>query len=71
MIMMIIIIVIIVQWFQVNFGKWVKIARMSHQGRQDANQWIKKFTITYSYDGVFFYKYKKGGKIAVRKLEYA
>ena len=44
---------------------------MSHQGRQSADQWIKKFTVTYSYDGVFFYKYKKNGKLAVIKTGYA
>ena len=40
---------------------------MSHQGRPDADQWVKKFTVSYSYEGVFFYHYKKDKQDVVRK----
>ena len=47
------------QWLQVYFGKWVKITRISTQGRSDANQWVKSYTLSYSYDGVWWYRYNK------------
>ena len=47
------------QFLQVHFGNYVKITVIATQGRQDANQWVKSFTLSYSYDGVFFYIYKK------------
>ena len=46
------------QWLQIG-GKWMKITRISTQGRQDANQWVKSYTLSYSYDGVWWYKYAK------------
>ena len=53
------------QWLKVYFGKWVKITRMSTQGRQDANQWVKKYSLSYSYDGVWWYPYIVKGKLLV------
>ena len=50
------------QWFQVNFGGWTKVTRLCTQGRVDAAQWVTKYKITYSYDGVFFKDYKEDGK---------
>ncbi|KAL9955596.1 hypothetical protein ACROYT_G036938 [Oculina patagonica] len=49
------------QWFQVDFGGWTKVTRVSTQGRQNAGQWITKYKLTYSYDGVFFKEYKEDG----------
>ena len=42
------------QWFQVDFGSWTKISAVATQGRQDADQWVKTFSLSFSYDGVFF-----------------
>ena len=49
------------QWFQVDFGSWTKVTRVSIQGRQDAAQWLTKFKLVYSYDGVFYRDYKEDG----------
>ena len=38
------------QWFQVDFGSWTRVRAISTQGRQDAAQGVKSFTVTYSYD---------------------
>jgi hypothetical protein len=54
------------QWLQVDFGKMVEIRRIATQGRQDANQWVKTYTIAYSYDGIFWKDYAKRGSIVVR-----
>ena len=42
------------QWFRVDLGSWRKISAVATQGRQDADQWVKKYTLSYSYDGVFY-----------------
>ena len=42
------------QWLQVDFGSWTQILAVLTQGRQDSNQWVKSYSLSYSYDGVFF-----------------
>ena len=46
-------------WFQVDFGNWTKVTRISTQGRQDVPQWVTKYRLSYSYDGIFFTDYPK------------
>ena len=45
------------QFLQVDFSSFAQIRRISTQGRQDADQWVTAYTVTYSYDGVWWYKY--------------
>ena len=45
------------QFFQVHFGDWRKVTRVAIQGRQDTNQWVKSFSLSYGYDSVFFQDY--------------
>jgi len=47
-------------WFQVNFGSWAKVTIVATQGRQDAAQWVTKYRLSYSYDGLFFKYYMEG-----------
>ena len=47
------------QWLQVYFGGLARITGISSQGRQDANQWVKTFMLTFSRDGIRFAKYPK------------
>ena len=49
------------QYLQVNFGDWTKVSRVAIQGRSDANQWVKSFSLSYGYDHVFFKDYKEDG----------
>ena len=51
----------IFQYLQINFGDWTKVSRIAIQGRQDAEQWVKSFSISYSYDAVFFKDYNENG----------
>ncbi|XP_078348538.1 uncharacterized protein LOC144633566 [Oculina patagonica] len=57
----------VAQWYdnspflQVNFGDWRKVTRVAIQGRQDADQWVKSFSLSYGYDSVFFKDYKEDG----------
>ena len=60
------------QWLQVYFGVLARLTGISSQGRQDANQWVKSFVLTFSRDGIKFIKYPKvfvnclGKKITLR-----
>lgn len=39
------------QWLKVDFRHNVKITRIATQGRQDADQWVRRYTLSYSADG--------------------
>ena len=39
------------QWLQVDFGRNVRITKLATQGRQDYDQWVKTFTLSYTLDG--------------------
>ena len=41
-----------------DFGRWTKVTRISTQGRQDADEWVTNYRVSYSYDGIFFRNYK-------------
>ena len=45
------------QWIQVDLGKITKITRIATQGRQDAGQWVKSYSLTYSVEGGPFLPY--------------
>ena len=47
------------QYLQVKFGKWMKITKVATQGRQDDAEWVTKYTLSYSYDGVWWYVHNK------------
>ena len=42
------------QWVQVDFGKVAKVTKIGTQGRYAVNQYITKYTVSYSIDGGFF-----------------
>ena len=42
------------QWFQVDFGTWTKVRAIATQGRQDSNEWVKSYSVTFGYDNVFY-----------------
>ena len=47
-------------WFQVDFGNWTKVSGIATQGRAGINQWVTKYRVSYSYDGLLFAGYKEG-----------
>ena len=53
------------QWFQVKFERAAKIRRVACQGRMDADQWVKKYTLEYSLDGKSWKDYGFNGKTTV------
>jgi hypothetical protein len=42
------------QWLQVDLGRPSRISRIFTQGRQDYGQWVTKFKVKYSQDGIRF-----------------
>lgn len=50
------------QWIQVRLSRPTPITKILTQGRQDANQWVTKYFVTYSINGRRFSTYKIGGK---------
>ena len=46
------------QWLQIDLGNQVtKVTRLATQGRYHYNQWVSKFKLQYSDDGVNFHYY--------------
>ena len=53
------------QYFEVNFGGWTMVTKVATQGRQDGAWWVKSYSLSYSYDGVFFEDYKEDNVVKV------
>ena len=49
------------QWFEVDFGKQIRITGVASQGRQDATQYVKTYSLQYGNDGFLFSPYQEGG----------
>ena len=46
------------QWLQVDLGAKTEVTGIQIQGRQDADQWVTSFTISYSSDGTTYTSYQ-------------
>ena len=45
------------QWLQVDLGSYTRVTRVATQGRNAYNEWVTKYRLKYSDDGVTFYLY--------------
>ena len=54
------------QWLQVDLGSYITVTRVATQGRNGYDQWVKKYKIQYSVDGVIFQVYKESGNVSVK-----
>ena len=56
------------QWLQVDLGRYTTVTRIATQGRSDSSQWVTKYLLQYSDDGVNFLWYKdlKDGSVKVQ-----
>ena len=54
------------QWIQAKFDVVAKVRRVSTQGRMDTDQWVKTYTLAYSFDGKTWKDYKLNGIVTVR-----
>ena len=57
------------QWLQIDLGTTSRVKRIATQGRYDANQWVKSYTVSYSNNGVRFYPYRHGRRVKVSYTE--
>lgn len=55
------------QWLQVDLGdQYTNVTRIATQGRQDNDQWVTKYNLHYSDDGITFDYYRDNqGQIKV------
>lgn len=56
------------QWLQVDFQRPTIITGVSTQGRQEQDQYVTKYTISFGDDGSLFYGYKSGQMLKVRRM---
>lgn len=54
------------QWLQIYLGYVTKVVACATQGRYDANQWVKKYEISYGLFGNKFRFYAINRKVQVR-----
>ncbi|XP_028408851.1 fibrillin-1-like isoform X4 [Dendronephthya gigantea] len=53
------------QWIQVNFGLQATVTEILTQGRSNAYQWVKSYSVSYSKDGLNFFTYRVNGLVKV------
>ena len=59
------------QWIQVALGKYTKLTGIATQGRnQEYRQWVTKYQLEYSDDGVNFHYYKEPGQSSPKVKPY-
>ena len=56
----------VLQWLQIYLGYVTKVVACATQGRYDANQWVKKYEISYGLFGNKFRFYAINRKVQVR-----
>ena len=54
------------QWIQVKFCEVTKVTKVGIQGRYDHDQWVTKFKVSYTVDGVHF---TTQSKVSLMKLQ--
>lgn len=50
------------QWLQVELGGYTTVTLVATQGRNGYDQWVTKYRLQYSYDGVTYHLYKERGE---------
>lgn len=53
------------QWLKVDFRRPMKITKIETQGRQDTNQWVTRYQLSYSQDGAHWtlYRHRSSDKV--------
>ena len=57
------------QWIQVALGSYTKVTGIATQGRNGANQWVTKYQLQYSEDGVNFFYYTETGQSSPKVIK--
>ena len=53
------------QWLKIDFGGLTRVWRIATQGRQNADQWVTSYYVSYSVKGFRFVTYKEYGRTKV------
>ena len=53
------------QWLQVDFEATTRVSRIATQGRQNSDQWVTRYYLTYSRDGQRFTPYRENKRTKV------
>ena len=55
------------QWLRVDFGGLTRVTRISTQGRQNSDQWVTSYYVSYSVKGYRFITYKENKRTKVHE----
>ena len=55
------------QWLKIDFGGLTRVSRIATQGRQNADQWVTSYYVSYSVKGFRFVTYKEYRRTKVSK----
>ena len=58
------------QWIQVALSSYTKLTGIATQGRNGHSQWVTKYQLQYSDDGVNFHYYKEPGQSSPKVKPY-
>ena len=58
------------QWIQVALKSYIKLTAIATQGRNGHSQWVTKYQLQYSDDGVNFHYYKDPGQSSPKVKAY-
>lgn len=56
------------QWIKFDFSRPMKVTKVDTQGRQDADQWVTRFQLYSSLDGIHWQIYRFNSQDKVRRL---
>ena len=56
------------QWLKIDMGGLTRVSRCATQGRQNADQWVTSYYVSYSVKGYRFVTYKEYGRTKVSKI---
>ena len=54
------------QWVQVDLGRLTTVTRLATQGRDGSDEWVTKYTLQYSFDGVIYHDYRERGETSLK-----
>ena len=54
------------QWLQIDLGSYTTVTRVATQGRNVVSQWVTKYRLQYSNDGVIFHPYRERGDTSAK-----
>ena len=50
------------QWLEVDVGSYTRVTSVATQGRNSKNEWVTRYNLQYSDDGISFHMYVQSGE---------